>query len=64
MSVNVPATQWQPTDGLSDFDNGGVYGIDDPSGDLLVDPSGVFIVDTGVIQTYIPATEWAEDDSI
>ncbi len=64
MSVDVPVTIWQPTDGLSEFSDGGVYYIDDPSDVLLVDPSAVYIVDTGVVQTFIPSTTWSEDDSL
>lgn len=64
MSTNVPRTIWQPTNGLSELSNGGVYNIVDTVVNFLVDPSGVFIVDTGVINTLIPATEWAEDDSV
>lgn len=64
MSVDVPVSIWQATNGLTDFSSGGVYDIDDPSGVFLVDPSAVNIVDTGVIATLIPTTPWAEDNSI
>lgn len=64
MSVNLPATQWQATDGLTEFSSGDTLNIVDPSGVFLVDPSGVFIVDTGVLANLIPATTWSEDDSV
>lgn len=64
MSTNVPATTWQATDGLTEFSNGSIFNIADPSGDTLVDPSGVFIVDTGVIANLIPSTAWAENDAV
>lgn len=64
MSTGVPATVWQPTDGLSDFSSQGANDIVDTLGNHLVDPSGSQIVDTGVIQTFIPSTVWAEDDSL
>lgn len=64
MSKNVPVTVWRDTSGLSEFSNGGVFNIDDNLSQLLIDPSGVFIVDTGVISTPIPQTEWEEDNSI
>lgn len=59
-----PDTQWRPQDGLSEFSNTGVNNIVDNLGVFLVDPSGVFIVDTGVSETLIPGTEWTEDDSL
>lgn len=63
MSVNTPVTEWQPTDGNSEYNNTGVNYIVDPSGTYLVDPSTTFIIDTGVTETIIPATVWTEDDS-
>lgn len=63
MSVNIPVTEWRPTDGNSEYDNIGVNFIVDPSVTYLVDPSGIYIVDTGVTATLIPATIWEEDDS-
>ena len=64
MSTNVPATVWQPTDGLSNFSSESPNDIVDTLGNNLVDPSGNQIVDTGVVQTFIPATTWAENDSL
>lgn len=64
MSVNAPATIWQDTQGLTEFSNTSPFNIVDSLGVFLVDPSAVFIVDTGVIATGIPATVWTEDDSI
>lgn len=64
MSINVPATIWQPTQGNSEFSGTDADYIVDIAGLYLVDPSGVFIVDTGVIETPIPATIWTEDDSL
>lgn len=64
MTVNVPATVWQPTDGNSEFSNTGANNIVDTLSNFLVDPSGNFVIDTGVTQTPIPATVWAEDDSL
>lgn len=62
MSQDVPVTVWQPTSGNGEYSFLGVYNIDDPSGNLLVDPSAVQIVDTGVIFTQIPSSIWAEND--
>lgn len=63
MSVDVPATVWRDTNGLSEYSNTGVDYIVDPSATYLVDPSGTYIVDTGVTATLIPATVWSQDDS-
>lgn len=63
MSVDVPVTIWQATDGLSEFSSEGTNDIVDTLGNNLVDTLGNQIVDTGVTQTMIPATEWTEDDS-
>lgn len=60
----TPETIWQPTTGNGEYSIGGVYNIADPSGNLLADPSGVEIVDTGVIFTQIPDTIWIEDNSL
>lgn len=57
----TPASEWRPTDGLSEFSNEGPNNIVDTLGVFLVDPSAVFIVDTGVIE-MIPDTEWIEND--
>lgn len=62
MAVNVPATIWRDTDGLGEYANTGVYNIVDTTATFLTDPSGVFIVDTGVTVTTIPATVWRQDD--
>lgn len=62
MSVNVPVSIWQPTSGNGEYSLSGVYDIYDPSGGFLVDPSGVNIVDTGVIFTQIPSSIWAENN--
>lgn len=64
MAVNVPTTQWRDTSGLTEYSSSGVYNIVDTTATFLVDPSGVFIVDTGVLATLIPSTVWVEDDSI
>lgn len=61
MAVNVPITVWQGQD-QAEYSNDGVYNIVDSLGNFLVDPSGVFIVDTGVIFTLFPVTIWSEDD--
>jgi hypothetical protein len=60
----VPVSIWQPTCTEDEFTDGDVYDIADSSGDLLVDTTGDSIVDTGVVQTPLAATDWAEDDSI
>lgn len=64
MSVNLPATVWQPTLGNAEYNTGGLAYIVDTTGTFLVDPSGTFIVDTGVTVTPVPATVWTEDDSL
>lgn len=64
MATDVPQTVWQPTDGLSEFGNETPNNIVDNLSNYLVDPSGNFIVDTGVIQTLIPSTIWEENDAI
>lgn len=64
MAVNVPQTVWQDTQGITDFSNTGINNIVDTLEVFLVDPSGIFIVDTGVTAISIPATIWSEDDSI
>lgn len=57
-------TVWQPTTGNGEFTLGGVFSIADPSGNLLVDPSGTQIVDTGVIFSQIPDTIWTENNGL
>lgn len=64
MSVNVPVTVWRDTNGLSEYTFTGVDNIVDNLADFLIDPLGVFIVDTGVAATLIPQTEWEEDNSV
>lgn len=65
MAVDIPVTVWQATDGLSEFSSvEGIFNIDDNLGDLLVDPSGVFIVDTGVLQFKTPVSLWSENDAL
>lgn len=63
MSVNTPVSVWRDTQGLSEYSNSGVYNIVDTTATFLVDPSGVFIVDTGVLATIIPSTIWSENES-
>lgn len=64
MSVDVPATVWRDTNGLSEYSNTGVDYIVDTTNFYLVDTVGFYIVDTGVAANLIPATIWEEDDSI
>jgi len=64
MSVDLPVTDWRPSDGNSDFDATGANNIVDTDGNQLVDTVANDIVDTGVTQTYLPATVWSEDDSV
>lgn len=64
MSTNVPVTVWQPTDGNSEFSTGSAVSIVDTAAVQLVDTAGISIVDTGVTKTLIPATVWAENDSV
>lgn len=61
---SVSATEWRPTDGLSDFSDEGASDIVDTTGEHLVDTTSIQIVDTGVLETEIPATDWIQDDSI
>jgi hypothetical protein len=63
MAVNVPATVWRGADN-SEYSNGSSSNIADSSLNQLVDSSGVFVVDTGVTQTPVPATVWAENDGV
>lgn len=63
MSTNVPVTVWRNTDGLGEFTGADVQEIVDINDVNLVDIDGVYVVDTGVIFTQIPATIWEEDDS-
>jgi hypothetical protein len=66
--VNPPTTThptvWRATSGLSEFNTRSAYNIVDPSGNFLVDPAGVLIVDTGVTEAITPVTIWQEDDSL
>lgn len=55
-AVQEPATQWSGTTG--EYSSTGVADIADPSANLLVDPSGNNIVDTGETFTQKPATVW------
>lgn len=64
MSVDVPVTTWQPTSGNGEYSSSTANNIVDTSDDHLIDPSGVFIVDTGVTYNPVPATLWTEDDSV
>lgn len=64
MSTNVPVTVWQATSGLVDFSSVGIRNIVDTLAVFIADPSGVFIVDTGVQADSIPSTSWSEDDSL
>lgn len=64
MPVNVPVTIWRDPNGLTEYSGSGVYDIDDPSGVLLVDTNSDNIVDTGVLATLIPSTEWVENDGV
>lgn len=62
MATNIPRTVWRDTSGLTDYGFDGPYNIDDNTGTFLVDPSAVFIVDTGVTANGVPQTIWSEDD--
>lgn len=64
MAVDVPVTVWRNTSGLGEYDNTGANYIVDTADFYLTDPSGYYIVDTGVTFNNIPATEWEEDNSI
>ena len=61
--TSPPATIWRATNGLSEFSGESANNIVDTNGDFLVDPSLVFIVDTGVLESLIPRTVWEEDGS-
>ncbi len=61
-NIAPPATTWvggqeQEYSGSTPND------IADNSGVLLVDATGIFIVDNGQTQTNLPATTWSEDDT-
>ncbi len=64
MAVNVPATVWRNTNGLSEFSNEGANYIVDTLDNNLVDTLGNYVVDTGVIDTLIPDTIWEENDGV
>lgn len=64
MSVDLPASDWRPSDGNSEFDTSGVNNIVDTADNQLVDTAGNDIVDTGVTQTTLPATVWIESDDV
>lgn len=64
MSVDVPVTIWQPTNGLSEIGDEGEHYVVDPSAFYLVDTAGFYVTDTGVMDNLIPATIWTEDDSV
>lgn len=61
---NPPATIWRATSGNNDSVSYGPDFIVDTAGNLLVDPQGNFVIDTGITMPLIPATIWEEDDSI
>jgi hypothetical protein len=54
--ANAPTTNWRGTQG--EYSSSGASNIADPSGNLLVDPAGYFITDTGELFTLEPATGW------
>ncbi len=61
-NVAPPATTWvggqdQEYTATTPFE------IADSSSDLLVDSSGVFIVDNGVTVYPLPSTTWVEDET-
>ncbi len=42
MATNIPATEWRPTDGLSEYIGEDIKYIVDNTSTFLVDPSGTF----------------------
>jgi len=61
-NVAVPATTWVG-DQDQEYTTGGANNIADATGNLLVDATGVFVVDNGLQEVTLPATTWVEDDS-
>lgn len=64
MAVNVPVSVWRDQSGLYEYSSEGPNDIVDTVDDNLVDTDGNQIVDTGVLATLIPASEWIEDDEV
>lgn len=60
----TPASVWRKTSGLDESVADGPNNIDDPQNNLLVDPQGNYVVDTGIEMNVTPQTEWMQDDSI
>ncbi len=57
-----PATTW--VGGMQqEYTAGSPNDIADSAGNELVDGSGVFIVDNGVVETDFPTTTWSVNDS-
>ncbi len=61
-NVAPPATTWVGGQD-QEYSTGTPNNIADSAGVELVDGSGVFIVDNGVVETDLPATTWVTDDS-
>lgn len=61
-NVAPPATTWVGSQ-EQEYSQSTPNNIADVSGVMLVDASGVFVVDNGVTQVNLPATAWTEDDS-
>lgn len=64
MSVNIPATIYRNTNGLTEYSTEEANDLVDTLGINLVDTLGIQIVDTGVIATLIPSTTWEENDDL
>jgi hypothetical protein len=61
-NVAPPATTWVGSQ-EQEYSAGTPFNIADYSGNELVDHSGVFVVDNGVVETTLPATTWVEDET-
>jgi len=64
MSTNTPISIWRTTDGNTDNVYTGLTFIVDTDDNNLVDPSGDYIIDTGVEMTIIPSSVWEENDGV
>lgn len=64
MSVNVPVSIWRTTDGNTDNVYTGITFVVDENADNLVDPSGIYIIDTGILMPSVPVSVWEENDGV
>lgn len=63
-TVNGPASVYRPPLGLGEMSNVGVFYIVDTLGNFIVDTVGNFITDIGSFLTSVPASVYAQVESI